>query len=226
MRGINGARPIRGRCCVALFDEGRAALQQGNFDVACAKFKESNRIGPAVGTAFNLANCEEKRGRLATAWVLFKQVAGQMKPDDPRLSVAIERATALEKRTPRVILAADKRTPVETRVRLDDPRASKREFRFRDSARPPVSTMPSFALSGVEPRALTFMLAEGETTTLELSRPPPQQPTTHSSPPAGTAPSHDDRILGLERTQSVAPGRWRWGRRARSRHHRRHRWPS
>lgn len=96
---------------VALFDEGRAALQSGDFDVACVKFKESNRIGPAVGTAFNLANCEERRGRLATAWVLFRQVAAQMRPDDPRLSVATERVVALEKRAPRVIFCADGRTP-------------------------------------------------------------------------------------------------------------------
>jgi len=70
---------------VALFDEGRAALQRGDLAVACSKFQESNRLDPAVGTAFNLANCEEQRGRTSTAWALFREVAARMKPDDPRL---------------------------------------------------------------------------------------------------------------------------------------------
>ena len=55
----------------ALFDEGRAALQRRDWDFACAKFAASERLDPAIGTQFNLANCEEERGRLATAWVMF-----------------------------------------------------------------------------------------------------------------------------------------------------------
>src|SRR5262245_1711819 len=52
----------------ALFREARAAMQSGDFDAACAKFEESERLDKAPGTVLNLAECEEKRGRVATAW--------------------------------------------------------------------------------------------------------------------------------------------------------------
>jgi len=185
---------------VALFDEGRAALERGDFDVACTKFKESNRIAAALGTAFNLANCEEKRGRLATAWVLFKQVATQMNPDDPRLSVATEHVVALEKRAPRVIFSANERTPPDTRVRLDDLELASASF---GSAIPldPGQHHAVIRSSSTPSRTLTFIVAEGETTTLELTAPPtpPHPAAPRSAPPTADAPAIDDRVLGLER---------------------------
>jgi hypothetical protein len=189
---------------VALFDEGRAALQRNDFDVACAKFKESNRIGPAVGTAFNLANCEEKRGRLATAWVLFRQVAAQMKADDPRLSVATERILALEKRSPRVIFVPDEKTPADTRVRLDDLELASASFR---SAIPldPGEHHAVIRSAGSSPRTLTFRVAEGETTTLNLTAPARPEPASVATiqRQASDAPASGDQVLGIERRKAT-----------------------
>src|ERR1700681_1794781 len=75
----------------SLFNDAREAMAKKNFNQACAKFQESNRLDPAVGTLFNLANCEEQRGRLATAWTLFQQVIGKLAPEDPRLPIARDR---------------------------------------------------------------------------------------------------------------------------------------
>jgi len=189
---------------VALFDEGRTALRSGDLDVACAKFHESNRMAPAVGTAFNLANCEEKRGRLATAWVLFRQVAAQMKPDDPRLSVATERASALEKRAPRVIFSVDERTPADARVRLDDLELASASF---GSAIPidPGEHHAVIRSARAQPRTLRFVIAEGETTTLELTAPATALPALPQAPlpPVTDAPTGSDRILGLERPKAI-----------------------
>lgn len=58
-----------------LFDQGRALMQQGDYDRACAKFEESRRLDPGGGgggTLLNLALCEEKRGKTGTAWALFR----------------------------------------------------------------------------------------------------------------------------------------------------------
>jgi tetratricopeptide (TPR) repeat protein len=71
-----------------LFNDARAAMAVKKFDVACEKFRESNRLDPAVGTLFNLANCEAQRGQLVTAWTLYRQVLEKLPPDDPRASVA------------------------------------------------------------------------------------------------------------------------------------------
>jgi tetratricopeptide (TPR) repeat protein len=90
----------------ALFDEGRAALQRNELDLACAKFKESDRLDPAIGTTFNLANCEEQRGHLAAASTLFRQAAARMQPEDQRLPIANARIQSLESRIPHVVFAA------------------------------------------------------------------------------------------------------------------------
>src|ERR1700690_2972081 len=70
-----------------LFNDARAAMAVKRFDIACAKFRESNRLDPAVGTLFNLANCEAQRGQLVTAWTLYRQGLGKLPPDDSPPSV-------------------------------------------------------------------------------------------------------------------------------------------
>ena len=59
----------------ALFDEGVSLRKQGRIGEACAKFEESLRLEATVGTRFNLADCFEKQGKLASAWSQFLQVA-------------------------------------------------------------------------------------------------------------------------------------------------------
>ena len=88
----------------ALFDKGREAMAAGDYDTACQQLRESDRLEPAVGTRFNLANCEEKRGRLGTAWTLFKSVLNDLPASDERRPYAQERVEALDKSVPRVTL--------------------------------------------------------------------------------------------------------------------------
>ena len=85
-----------------LFRQGRAASEKRDFLTACAKFRESNRLDPAVGTLFNIADCEEKLGRLATSWTLFQEVAQRLPNDDDRHGIALRRAQAIEPRVPRL----------------------------------------------------------------------------------------------------------------------------
>ncbi|MFO0739309.1 MAG: hypothetical protein U0270_25660 [Labilithrix sp.] len=58
-----------------LFREGRRLMEAGSLEQACVKFTESQRLDPAAGTLLNLAECEEKRGRLATAAATYKEAA-------------------------------------------------------------------------------------------------------------------------------------------------------
>ena len=101
----------------ALFTQGREAMQRGDYDTACKQFRESDRIDPAVGTKFNIAECEQERGRLATAWELFRAVAGQLGPDDERLPIATARADALERRVPKLTIRLAPGAPGDTTVR-------------------------------------------------------------------------------------------------------------
>lgn len=86
----------------ALFREGRALSDAGDIAGACAKFRESDRLDPAVGTTFNIADCEERLGHLATAWTLFDEVAQRLPASDKRRAVAQGRAAALEPRLPKL----------------------------------------------------------------------------------------------------------------------------
>src|SRR5262249_26050543 len=51
----------------ALFKEGRAAFDKGDYPTACAKFEASLVVDPAIGTLLNLAVCEEKIGKLVAS---------------------------------------------------------------------------------------------------------------------------------------------------------------
>jgi serine/threonine-protein kinase len=68
------------------------------FDQACPKFEESQRLDSGIGTMYNLADCWEHSGRTASAWSMFldaaaaAHVAGQ----GERERAAKDRAAALE----------------------------------------------------------------------------------------------------------------------------------
>lgn len=80
----------------ALFRAGRQAMDQGDYKQACARFAESNRLDPALGTVFNLGACNEKLGHMAEAWQYFREVAERAPAGDDRATIARGRADALE----------------------------------------------------------------------------------------------------------------------------------
>ncbi len=82
----------------ALFAEGRKLMKEARYTEACLKLEASLSLDRATGTIFNLADCYERLGRTASAWVHFREVAalsrqaGQVE----RERVAREHADLLE----------------------------------------------------------------------------------------------------------------------------------
>jgi hypothetical protein len=88
----------------ALFQEGRRLLKIDEVLAACSKFDESLRLDPAIGTLINVAACQERLGRTATAWQHWRAAADQLSTTDKRRAMAIRHASALEKVLARLIV--------------------------------------------------------------------------------------------------------------------------
>ena len=113
-----------------LFREGRAAMQDKDYERACTKFAESQKKEPAPGTALNLGECEEQRGHLVAASEAFTIAASTFTTPDKQ-KYAASRAEAADRRTPRftvrtsvaieglVVHVGTNVIPAETEVKMD-----------------------------------------------------------------------------------------------------------
>lgn len=97
----------------ALFDDARKLMGEGRFAEACAKFEASQVLDPGIGTQFNLGDCYEQVGRLASAWIQFVDVAAAARAtgQETRESVARKRAAAIEPRLLRLRIVVRSQTP-------------------------------------------------------------------------------------------------------------------
>lgn len=159
----------------ALFEEGRAALAEGQLDIACERFRASDRLDPAVGTRLNLADCEERRGRLATAWSLFRAAALDLPQGDDRLPIAQKRADALASRVPRLKLVLAPGAPKDTSAVINGAEFESGSFGVPLPLDPGRYTIEVRA-SGREARLLNAELTPGEVTTVVIQPGPSPMP--------------------------------------------------
>lgn len=73
-------------------------MKSGDCETAVQLLGESQSLDPAVGTALNMAICEEKLGRLRQALEHFEFVIARAPVDDARRRFAKQRASELERR--------------------------------------------------------------------------------------------------------------------------------
>jgi tetratricopeptide (TPR) repeat protein len=104
-----------------LFNEGRALMSDGNYQAACAKFAESQKLRPGIGVLFNLADCNEKIGKTGTAYRQFTEVVERTQAalQADREKVARERLAALEPKIMKIRIAVPSIAKVKT-VKLDE----------------------------------------------------------------------------------------------------------
>lgn len=166
-------------------------MAAGSYDIACARFRDSDKLDPAVGTRFNLADCEEKRGRLATAWSLFRGVVADLAQDDDRRPIAEERAKNLEPRLPIVTLVRTKYTPSKVRVRVDGVELGEASYGVPLPMDPGEHDLSIVAEQGKQPESRAFSVKEAQTMQIPLQlagvEPPSEQPSADAAPPQGDA---------------------------------------
>jgi hypothetical protein len=115
------AAPPDAQTAEALFQSGKQAMARGDLASACARFGESVRLDPAAGGFLNLADCEERAGKLATALAHFQAARDRLRADDYRLPFAAERIARLEPRVPRLTVVANASRSDATVLRDETP---------------------------------------------------------------------------------------------------------
>jgi hypothetical protein len=103
----SAANPEESARADALFKEGLRLFDGGQTAKACAKFADSYKLDPALGTLQNLALCHEKEGRLAEAYgeLTELQTKAQAAGKTQRVDVAREHLTSLDPKVPRAVLS-------------------------------------------------------------------------------------------------------------------------
>ena len=89
----------------ALFDEAIKLIGSRSYGEACPKLEESERLDPAMGTRFQLAQCYEAVGRTASAWAGFLELADLARAagQEAREKTARQRAAEEEASTDRPV---------------------------------------------------------------------------------------------------------------------------
>jgi hypothetical protein len=120
------ARPGRADDSVAkadkLFDEGRA-LMATDLHAACQKFDESLKFNSqAIGTLLNVALCDEKLGRTASALAKFTEARDRAREAGmaAHLQAAEARIAVLTPKVPYVTLRFATPPAPDTRIVIDD----------------------------------------------------------------------------------------------------------
>ena len=185
----------------ALFLAGREAVERKDYASACPKFAESDRLDPAAGTLINLADCEEHIDRPAAAWSHWKEAIDLLAASDSRLPACKERAAAVEKRVPRLVLKLRSGSPEGTRVVRDGvevgPAALGIAIPQEPGAHALLVTAPhhkehetSVTLAEGEVKELVLEVGERDAVVTPAPIPPPP-------PPATPPPSSTGKTLGV-----------------------------
>ncbi|ACY16288.1 tetratricopeptide repeat protein [Haliangium ochraceum] len=109
----------------ALFNQGRALMQERNYAEACEKFAASHELDPSVGALLNLGDCREKNGQTATAWATYREAVSLSRRtgDRRRERFAQSRAAALEGKLSYLVIEVsdEARVPGLTLTRSGEP---------------------------------------------------------------------------------------------------------
>lgn len=99
-----------------LFQEGQELMGDRKYDAACAKFDESYALLNGVGTLFNLADCNEKRGKYKVAYDLFGEVIVRSNNMAAALQGAAGKPEDIQKWTNRVTAAEGRQSALAKKL--------------------------------------------------------------------------------------------------------------
>jgi hypothetical protein len=92
------------------FKQGRELFKAGRYPEACEQFAKSQQLDPAYGTLFNLSQCSERIGKLATAAAGYRELVAK-DTNDQRKATAAERLKDITPRIPKLVVQIDNPPP-------------------------------------------------------------------------------------------------------------------
>jgi hypothetical protein len=95
---------------IALFDQGIKDMKAGRLDKACAELQSSLDLAKDSGTKGALARCHGLAGQVASAWLLWRELADTAPSAKLRTDAAAQ-AAKLEPRLPRYTIKVAGKTP-------------------------------------------------------------------------------------------------------------------
>jgi hypothetical protein len=115
------AQGVESTAAQALFEEGRRLFEAQRFDEACEKFAESQQLEAALGTLLNLALCNERRGKRASAWLNYSDALTQAtrEGNEARAAFARERIEALAPGLSKLVIEVASDAPGDLWVKVD-----------------------------------------------------------------------------------------------------------
>jgi len=190
------ARASNNGAAEELFREGQALMQAGNFDEACPKLAESQRLDPGTGTLLNLAACHERQGKLASAWAEYNDAAALAQRDgrDDRVEFCKQHLAAIEPKLARLTInvAAGAAVP-GFEVKLDDAVVGGPSLGIALPVDPGVHQISASA-PGKRPWQASLTIRVGpstDTVTIQALADAAAERAPVSAPIAGTAPTDD-----------------------------------
>ena len=98
---LGAAGPVIAQDAMALFQQGRAKVEKGDWAGSCPLFEEAHRLQPeALGILMNLADCQQHTGKLASSWSNYVEAEARAKGkgEAERAQYAHEQAALVEPR--------------------------------------------------------------------------------------------------------------------------------
>jgi hypothetical protein len=175
----------------SLFDQAKQQMASGNYDQACPKLEESQRLDPGGGTLLNLALCHEKQGKIATAWTEFKEALSAAKRDgrEERISAAQEHIAALQPKLPWLTLSVT--SPVDGQeLKLDGAFIGRAAWDAPLSVDPGVHELEATAPGKVKwTSSLSISIAEKKTLSVPKLADDAAAAAAPDAPPADSPPA-------------------------------------
>ncbi len=190
-----------------LFDEGVKLMDAKRYVEACPKLARSQELAPSGGTLLALAECHEKSGKPASAWLEYREAAIRAAAAGKRAAEAsaLDRAKSLEPRLPRLTITAPVRADGSTTEIVRDGVVVKRAE--LGVAVPVDPGKHEVAARAPRKRAWTRTVELAESMAIEVKIPPLEDDApavVGAVPPSAIEPHDEPSASAPGRTQRIA----------------------